>query len=33
MPRKTAADMAFDRDLGPIVDEDGGLACPEEIPW
>jgi len=25
-PVKTAADMAFDRDFGPVVDDDGGLA-------
>ena len=25
MPPKSAADLAFDRDFGPVVGDDGGL--------
>ncbi|MGE3376614.1 MAG: hypothetical protein AB7O37_24055 [Vicinamibacteria bacterium] len=28
-PAKTAADLAFERDLGPVVDDDGGV---QELP-
>jgi len=44
MPRKSAADLAFERDFGPVVGDDGGLDSPpwldddiddipEDIPW
>ena len=29
-PRKTAADLAFEHDLGPVVDSDGGFTAPTE---
>jgi len=31
MPRRTAADMAFDRDFGKVVDEDGSFDGEEEV--
>lgn len=42
MPRKSAADMTFDRDFGPVVGDDGGLDAPPcldddsdegDLPW
>jgi transposase InsO family protein len=31
MPRKSAADLMFQRDFGPVVDHDGGLESPPRI--
>ncbi len=31
-PEKTAADLAFDRELGPVVDDDGGALPPTHSP-
>ncbi|MCP3980170.1 MAG: transposase [bacterium] len=42
MPRKSAADLAFEHDFGPVVSDDGGLASPpcldhesddSDLPW
>jgi hypothetical protein len=44
MPRKSAADLRFERDFGPVVGDDGGLesppwpdddidSFPDDIPW